>query len=322
MEYATFNELQTHIQALYRQEAYAAALELATEQAPNFPEQFHLLAYWQVCMAVRTEQIELALRVLDELLERGFWYGESLLRKSPSLLPLQGLPEFEARVEHSHELQAEEQARLFPLLTLRSAGRCGAGQDPCSLLVGLHANASTAQASLNFWRAAAVDGWLVAAPQSTQAMWRGAYVWDDRQISEAGLLKHMQGLKAQYAFDPKRVVLGGHSSGGELALWLAIKGIIPCQGFIAIGPGGPLIDDVENWTAILYENPQRSLRGYVIVGQEDESIPQENVRILVDILNETGIPTELEEIPDVGHDFSPEYEDGLRRGLDFIKEEV
>ncbi len=322
MEYLTFDDLQTHIQALYRQGDYAAALELATEQATNFPEHYHLLAYWQMCMAARTEQAGLALNVLDELLESGFWYGETLLRKSPSLASLQGMPEFEDCVRRSRDLQEKDARLLFPLLTVRSSGRCSAGQEPCPLLVGLHANASTAQASVNFWRAAARNGWLTAIPQSQQAMWKGAYVWDDREASEAELVKHMQALQTKYAVDPRRVVLAGHSLGGELAVWLAIKGIIPCEGFIAIGPGGPLMDDVENWTVILQENPRPRLRGYVITGQEDHTISQENVRILVEILNEAGIATELEEVPDVGHDFSPEYEDSLLRGLNFIEEEA
>jgi pimeloyl-ACP methyl ester carboxylesterase len=235
---------------------------------------------------------------------------------------LQGLPEFEALVERSQGLQSREQALLFPMLTLRSSGRCGSGQKPCPLLVGLHANASTAQASVNFWRAAAKNGWLTAIPQSTQAMWKGAYVWDDREASEAELVRQMQALQNQYSVDAQRVVLAGHAMGGELALWLAIQGIIPCEGFIAIGPSGPLLTDVENWAVILHEYQPRRLRGYIIIGQEDRTIAAENIHILVDVLNEAGITTELEEIHDVGHDFSPEYEDSLLRGLNFIEEEA
>ncbi len=320
MDYLTFDDVQTHIQALYQEGDYAAALELASAQALRFPEQFHLLYYWRVCMAARTGQVGLALDLLDELLERGFWYGETLLRKSPSLIPLQGLAKFESRVTRNRILQTQDQALLYPILTLRSPGCCGFGHQPCPLLVGLHANASTAQESVNFWRAAAGFGWLVAAPQSTQAIWKGAYVWDDHESSQAELIKHIQALSAQYAIDQKRIVLGGHSMGGELALWLAIKGIIPCEGFIAIGPGGPLMDEVENLTALIIENQPSKLRGFIIIGQEDDTIPQENVHILADILNEAGIPTELEEIPDVGHEFMPKYEDSLLRGLNFIEE--
>jgi dienelactone hydrolase len=320
MYFPTFTDLQAHIQELYQERQYEAALELATEQTPHFPDQFPLLFYWRICMAARIGQYGLALHILDEMLDNGFWYSETLLRKSPSLLPMQELIEFEARLTRNRLLQNEEQAQLFPLLTLRSAGRCSFGQEPCPLLICLHANGSTAQDSVDFWRAAASAGWLVAIPQSTQAMWKGAYLWDDREISERELVKHHQALVEKYAVDPKRVALAGHLMGGELAIWLAIKGIIPAEGFIAIGPGGPLMEDVENWTAMLREIPNRKLRGYLIMGQEDHSVPQENIRILADILNEAGIPTDLEEIPGLSRDYSIEYEDSLLRGLNFIEE--
>jgi predicted esterase len=320
MDYPTFADLQAHMQALYREQRYDDLLELATQQAPQFPEQFHLLYYWRICMATRVGQHDLALHLLDEVLDNGFWYDETILRRSPSLQPLQTLLEFEARLKRSRLLQDKEQAQLFPLLTLRSAGRCSYGQEPCPLLICLHANASTAQASVDFWRSAATAGWLTAIPQSRQAMWKGAYHWDDREISERELVKHYQTLLEKYAIDKQRVTLAGHSLGGELAIWLAIRGIIPAEGFIAIGPGGPLMDDVENWTTFLGENPVRSLRGYLVLGQEDQTIRQDNIRILADILNEAGISTELEEIPNVGHDFSVEYETCLLRGLNYIEE--
>jgi len=321
MEYLTFNDLQTHIQALYREKDYAAALDLATEQSPNFPEQFHLLYYWRICMAARINQIDLALQLLDEFIESGFWYGETLLRKSPSLLPLQGMPEFEQRVELNRRLRSEENSQLYPLLILRSTGRCSVDQEPCPLLIAMHANASTAQKSIDFWQAAASAGWLVAIPQSTQAMWKGAYVWDDREIAEQELLRHFRSLTEQYSVDLKRVVIAGHSMGGELAVWLAIKGVLPAAGFIAIGPGGPLMDDVENWTALLKENASQKLRGYLILGDEDNTIFPDHAYSLAKILNRAGIPTEIEEIPGVGQDFAQEYADGLLRGLNFIEEE-
>jgi dienelactone hydrolase len=320
MDFPAFTDLEARIQALYREQRYEAALELATQQAPRFPDQFHLLYYWRLCMAARVGKFDLALQILDEVLDKGFWYGEFLLRDSPSLLPLQKQPGFETRLKRNRILQDEEQAQLFPLLTLRSAGSCSYGQDACPLLICLHANASTAQASVDFWRAAAIAGWLVAIPQSTQAMWKGAYQWDNRETSEREIVKHYQALLKKYSIDTQRVVVAGHSMGGELAIWLAIKRIIPVEGFIAIGPRGSLIDDVENWTTFLREEPDRKLRGYLILGQEDRTVHPENIRILADILNEAGIPTGIEEIPNVNHDFSVAYEESWLRGLNHIDE--
>ncbi len=318
MEFSNFSDLQAHIQALYQQGDYAAVLEMATLETHNFPEQFHLLYYWRICMGARLQDNGLTLKLLDELLDSGFWYGETLLRKSPSLQGLQGVTEFEARIARSLSLQQLEQEQLFPLLVLRESESCTEPDERCPLLIGLHANASTAQASVNFWRSAAGAGWLTAIPQSNQAIWKGAYVWDDREKTEGQLSRQLQLLLKQYSLDPARVVIAGHSMGGEIAAWLAVEGLLPVEGFIALGPGGPLMNDVENWTAILSEKPERDLRGYLIVGEEDNTISHENIRLLAEILNQAGIPTELEEIPEAGHDFNEEYADGLLRGLRYI----
>jgi predicted esterase len=320
MEVKTFNELQSQIQALYQDGDYASALDLATRQFESFPEQAHLLYYWRFSMLARLGETDQAIDLLREVLGTGFWYGEVLLRKSPALQPLQGLPEFERLVDLNRRLREADEARSFPLIVLRSQGRCQAGDPPCPVMLALHANASMAQESVDFWRPAASAGWLVAVPQSSQPMWKGAYVWDDRQITEQEIKKRYAGLKGKYATDPQQVVLAGHSSGGEAAIWLALSGAIPASGFVVFGPAGPLMDEPESWERLIRDHHNPGLRGYMIVGEEDSAISLDNVEILVDMLNEGGIACELEVVPHAGHDYAPEYESSLLRGLEFISQ--
>ena len=321
MEILTFEELQATIQELYRDEEYAGALELATREFERYPEQAHLLYYWRIAMTARLGFINQAIHLLQEVLETGFWYGEVLLRKSPSLQPLQGLPEFEHLLEINRQLQEVDQARSFPLIVLRSEGRCQAGEPPCPLMLALHANGSMAHASVDFWRPAASAGWLVAVPQSSQPMWKDAYVWDDRQVAEEEIKKHYTGLIEKYSIDPQQTTLAGHSMGGEMAIWLSLTGAVPARGFIAIAPGGPLMDEPDSWGQLIRENRNLGLKGYVIVGEEDDAVGQEEIAILVDMLNEAAIPCELERVPYAGHDFAPEFESSLLRALEFIMQE-
>ena len=174
-EILPFEEIQSQIQAAYQAGDYTAALELAERHTARFPEQTPLLFYWRVCMHARLEQPSQAIRLLAEVLDSGLWYGEVLLRKSPSLKSLQGIDEFERLVAWNRELQSAAQAQRFPLLILRSEGGCQEKANPCPLLLGLHANMGIAQTSLPLWQPAASSGWLVAAPQSSQAMWKDAY---------------------------------------------------------------------------------------------------------------------------------------------------
>ena len=318
MEYLTFEALQQHLLSLFKSEDYEAVRQLAAEQITSYPEKFHILAYWQITAAARQKEYPAAMQMIRGLLERGFWYGESVLTYSPSLQPLQELPEFISLVEASRALRAHSEKDTFRLLILRQEGRCRKEGPPCPLMIALHTNGGTVQDSIDFWKPAAAEGWITAAPQSTQAIWKGAYVWDDRSVVVEDMQRHYASLTNQYAIDPQQVILAGHSLGGETALWLAITGQVPVQGFIAFGPAGPIVDKPDEWHDLFYQAAQQGLRGYIIFGEEDESIPQENIRLLADYLNEAGIPTGLESVPHAGHDYDPAYADCLLRALEFV----
>lgn len=321
MKFSNFKELQDRIQELYQNGDFAAALDLATSQAGSFPEQLPLLNYYQIAMTALAGKPQQAIASLRTLLDSGFWYNEVLLRKSASLSSLQRLPEFEALVERNQQNQAEDQSHLFPMLILRSQGRCEAGDSPCPLLLGLHAHASTAQASLNFWRGAASAGWLVAALQSSQPVWKDAYVWDDFEFAEQEIKKHIGSLIRQYAIDPGQIVLAGYDRGGAIAIELCLKDAIPARGFIAIAPTGSSIEKLESFGTLLQERPKKDLCGYIIIGREDDLIPRAGIRSLVKMLEKAGISCNLEEVPNAGHGYRPEYSSGLFRALEYIQQE-
>jgi hypothetical protein len=178
MHFDSFEDFQHKIQASYAMGEFSAALQLANIARHAFPEHAQLIDYWRIAMSARTGDNLQALNLFEQVLQSGFWYGETLLRKSPSFVSLQGLPAFEVFVERNNKMRQLEQEALYPLLVLRSEGRCLGDGPSCPLMIALHANAGTAHDSVAFWQPAAQSGWLVAAPQSDQAMWKGAYVWD------------------------------------------------------------------------------------------------------------------------------------------------
>ena len=121
---ASFEEIQQNFQKLYQRGKYNQAYQLATQNAAHYPDQAPLINYWRICVAVRLERSDESLQLLSQSLENGLWYGESLLRKSPSLQPLQGEPVFERLVELNQQLQAHDQEAMFPLLLLRPEDAC------------------------------------------------------------------------------------------------------------------------------------------------------------------------------------------------------
>jgi len=316
-----FEDLQAQIQSAYQAGDYAAALELAERNTAQFPEQTPLLFYWRVCMHARLEQPSRAIRLLAEVLESGIWYGEVLLRKSPSLKSLQGVEDFERLVALNRELQSAAQAQRYPLIILRAEGNCQEQANPCPLLLGLHSNMSSAQTSLPLWQPAASAGWLVAAPQSSQAMWKDAYGWDDLEVASQEIQHGYATLIRQFAVDQARSVTAGHSMGGEVAIWLALSGTIPAAGFLAVGPGGPNMNQPESWQPWIDQAVQRqagasgALRGCLIAGEADASISIESCHILGKMLNRAGIACQVVTVPGAGHDDYRLYQPEVLRGL-------
>jgi predicted esterase len=310
----TFSQLLTQAAQFYQSGEYAQALDLITREAGRFPTEARRTYCWRVCMASLINETELALRLLEEAVAGGLWYPETQLREDPDLLSLQGLPQFEQLVELCRQRQAEAQAQAVPTLTvLEPEGGCR----DAPLLLALHGNNQNVESSIGFWRSAVSRGWLLALLQSSQASGPGIYAWNDRDWALREIQAHYARLREQYAVDPNRVVVAGFSMGGEVAIWLALTAAIQVRGFIAVGPGGPYIQEPDNWAPLIEASREREARGYLIVGEQD-IFCYSGTQALATLLSLHDIPYELEVHPRLGHEFPPEFEQSLSRALQFI----
>lgn len=314
----TFDALSQQIQAHFSAGTYAEGLALADSHTEQFSAQHPVLDYWRACLAARLNNHARVVEIFETALAAGTWYGEAFLHNSPSLKPLQGNPDYERLLDISHQMQANDPANALPLLVVRPESECSSPDNPCPLLLFLHGNTDTAANNLEHWQPAAADGWLVAFPQSSGAMWAGAYAWTKHEPAAYEIESHIAALAEQYAIDSSRTIVAGFSMGAEIALWLALTGRIPAQGFILLGPGGPFTDEIEKWALLIKGSQDRGLRGAIITGLADITIPHENIRALVTALNAAGIPTDHEEHIDLAHEYPPNFPDRLRHALDFI----
>ena len=314
----TFEDLSQQIQSHFAAGTYADGLTLADSYTEQFSAEQPVLDYWRACLAARLNNPARVVEILETAFANGTWYGEDWLRDSPSLQPLQGDPDFERLIDISRQMQANDPAGALPLLIVRPESECRQPEDRCRLLLFLHGNTDTALANLEHWSSAPRDGWLLALPQSSRAMWAGAYAWSDHEAAADEIETHVAKLTEQYALDPSQTILAGFSMGAEIALWLALTGRVQAHGFILLGPGGPYMDDVEKWAPLIKDTHNLGLRGVVITGLADATIPHDNVRTLVTALNAAGIPTDHEEHIDLAHEYPSNFPDHMRRALAFI----
>jgi predicted esterase len=318
MDFLTFDELQTRLQELYSAGDADAALDLLSVQTPNFPEYQPLLVYWQSVLEAHLGNPASSLRLLNAMLDHGIWYSDVLLRKSPAFQALLDNPDFQALLQRNQALHQADPTSTIPLLAVRPANRCRPGGPECPLLIALHANYSSAHLALPFWQPAATLGWMVAALQSTQFLWRGAAVWDDLQAAREEAQRIFNTLQSQYALDPERLLLAGNGQGAETAAWLALSGSLPAHGLILIGQTGPWTEKTEQWTGLLADYGGPDLRAYLIMGEEDDRVDPGQLQNFAEMLQAAGFPTEFEIVPQLGADDAEGYDSAVQRALEFL----
>lgn len=313
-----FDELIEQLQQHFVDQTYAEGLTLGDEYLEIYPEERANINYLRLCLAVRLGQSGMANQILNATLSSGVWYSETVLRQSPALKDLQGNDIFEKLVDVSLKMQANDPANALPVLVIRPEDECEPGYDSCPALIFLHGNTDNPQSNLSEWASLPSKGWLLALPRSSQAMWVDAYAWLEVESASQEVFEHYEKLTMQYSIDEENIILAGSSMGGEVALSMALDGKIPARGFILVGPGGPFMDSLENWSPLIDAAQGRDLRGLIVMGEADKTIPQNNIRILVDQLNQSGIKTNLRTYPGLKHEYPDNFEEVLKEAVSFI----
>jgi predicted esterase len=312
----SYDEMQAEAMEHYQAQDYAGALEILTREGDRFPEEAANVLYLRSRMAARVGQPDLALQILEDALNRGLWYGEQVMRESPSWQPLQGLPAFERLAAVCKERQAA--AQIGPdLRVLEPADGCPAPA-ACPLFLALHGNAGTADSAIQGWRAVAAAGWRLVALQSSQVGGVNAYLWNDQETAVRETAAQYAELCDRYAVDPTRLVVAGFSLGGETALRIVLSGSIPAPAFILLGPGGPMMETPAAWLPLIAQGAGRGVRGYVFLGERDNAVEQDAARRVVDLLNANGVPCALEMLPNLAHAYPADFGPGLGRALAFV----
>lgn len=319
MTVRSYDALNVQGMRLYDEQKYAEALELLTREGNNFPEHEAEIAYLRSCMAARIGKPELAVAILEEALQHGHWYGEQIMRLTPSWQRLQGTPDFErvATICKEREVAEHPESRVF---VREPEGGIQAGQR-YPLFIALHGNADNATHALDGWQAVTSAEWMLAAIQSSQMVGSQSFGWFDIEQATREIEWQYAKVREQYAIDTERVVLAGFSGGGELALRLSLDGTIPARGFVLLGPA-ITAETTAARLPLIQEGAAQGLRGYVMLGEEDLNLPQDEIRAVVTLLNDHGIPCGIEEIPDLGHSYPTENTPMLQRALAFIEEEA
>jgi predicted esterase len=311
MDPTDFQQLRDEFYRLNELGEYAHARNLVETHAYSHPDRASTLYNWRICMAARMGDHERAVALLQEALEAGFWWPESALREDNNLAGLQGRPDFEnlVMISTGRYAQAQAASKAEMLIFLPDIGAAR----PFPLILALHGRAGNALDTSGKWKNLASQGWIVAVPQSSQVIGKGAYCWDDIRKSALEIRDHFTMLMKDYPIDNRRVVLGGFAQGAGLAVRLSLADMIPAQGFIAVAPS---INERELLPFLTGKNPPARISGYLITGDKDPD--RESVQNIESLLHKLRLPHQRETHPELSHTYPDNFERSIAKAFDFF----
>ncbi len=231
---------------------------------------------------------------LERALEQGRWWHADLFRNLAWFSGLWGRSRFEQLMQWSMELR---DAALDQLAAPRrpTAYVFGRGS-PRAVLLLLHGGQSKVEGFARPWHPIVDDRWLVVAPQSSQQTSSdGVYGWPDGAVARKEIAAAFAAALGKHA-DARHLplVIGGLSTGGELAIEIALAGApLATRGFVVIAP---CLRD-PNWPA--RQRPIAGLVGSMIVGEWDPWL--DRAAALDRELTAAGASSRLDLVPHMGH---------------------
>lgn len=296
--------------AFYAEGKYLDALNVTEQLAVEFPNEAATTSFWRVCLLSRVGKTDEALKAMSRAMDQMMWWSEAQLRADEDLAPLQGLPAFESMVTECQTRQAVAQKNSKPDELIRVPAK----DSPYPLLIALHGRTSSPDRDFRYWETLTQMGWMLSMPQSSQLGSPNSFVWDDADRAREEIAAQYKQLLKKYPIDHERVVLAGFSQGAGVAIQVCLSGLIPARGFLAVVPGRNAIAGFHELLALKHD-----LHGYLIAGGRDPRY--EMFTQIHALLNQNGIPCELEDHPEMGHAFPQNFERSIAKAIDFIFKE-
>jgi pimeloyl-ACP methyl ester carboxylesterase len=184
------------------------------------------------------------------------------------------------------------------------------------LLIAIHENGFNAMHSASQWACAAEAGWLVFHPLAKGLVGYGAHWWKVHEENRVIIEQQAEENLLQYPIDYTRVILGGFSKGGEVAMVLALQGWLGAKGFITVGAGGYYHMQPELWQPLL-ASPPRGLRGVAMYSPFDLDRSEDENRTL-EMMRAAGIECQLVKYPAEGHVFPEDFPFRFQEAADFV----
>ncbi len=304
-----FIELQKQIFFLFDQNKLDEALVTVNQAQEKYPKRLDKTSFWKACIYSLQNKTDEAITELKHALEQGVWWNPHLLMGDPDLKALQEIAEFQAILDQCKEIYEKESQS--GKVELDVYGNPNADVS----IFSLHMRGMNAKDFAQFWfDQESLEKYYFAFPQSSQVTGSHSYCWDNPEIVKKDIIEAYHRMQEMREGDTSKLILGGGSQGGKVALELFLEGIIPeTSGFILVVPSISKLEPIE---ILLKENKSKNLRGCIITGDQDYCY--NNIVELMPMLEAYGVDCKLIVKKGVGHYFPDDFADLVKEAIEYI----
>lgn len=299
---------------LYLQGRLSEAAAAAEALEASHPERKTRIRHGRACIAAMQGERQEALRHMRRVVDDDSWWIREQIADS-DLDSVRDTPEFSDLAAAMHRLE-KKSVNSAPggsrVLIRRGPGPIRA------LVIALHMYGATAEETAEKWEASAIDGLVIAVPESSQSDGDLLPCWNDDGLTERDVLHALEQTQTATPDDYAPVILAGASQGAGQAIRLAFAKRVPgCRGFIAV-VGAPPLERLGPTTESSWGD---HVRGFLIAGSED-ALSRPSQQRLQSELDGRNVPSRLVIVDGLGHQYPSNLTELTHDAVEFILDDA
>jgi len=320
----TFDRYQTEVFRLYLEKKYADSLKVASEAAKRFPDKAARTTFWIACLNARLGRLDEAFEALNEGLRKGAWWHEDTLSDA-DLDPIRRTPEFDRIRKECQDRKSASAKVAKPDLLVMDPSVSGGESWPILIVLHQRGGDKPSQTSRE-WSSVLQRGVGLAVPWSSQVYDPDRRCWDNLEIAEKDVMWMYSQLSKHKGVDLQRVVFGGFSQGAAVAIYVSLKKILTCNGFVAVAPSDWVVPEAQRaverdrpsaaFTSFVQSRRADGVRGCIFVGENDPFLRK--IEFLKGEMVDRGLECKYSVETGRGHEYPRNFEEKLAESVDFI----
>jgi len=320
----TFDYYQTEVFRFYLEKKYADSLRVASEAAEQFPDKTARTSFWIACLNARLGRLDEALEALTEGLRKGAWWHEDTLGDA-DLDPIRRTPEFDRIKKECYNLKSVSAKVAKPDLLVMDPRVSGTESWPVLIVLHQRGGDSPSQTSRE-WSSVLQRGFGLAVPWSSQVYDPDRRCWDNLEIAEKDMMWTYSQLSKHKGVDLEKVVFGGFSQGAAVAIYMSLKKILTCNGFVAVAPSDWVVPEAQRaverdrpspaFTSFVQSSSAHGIRGCIFIGENDPFLRK--IEFLKGEMVDRGLECKYSVETGIGHEYPRNFGEKLAESVDFI----